>query len=654
LIMEAVPSGGCGCVCGSWSGDCPVLAAAPIQQVHPWSNELWQAGMRLQHWHDVRTASSMLSDSDFYSVLAALVFTASSSRRHRHRSPTALSGVSQRLPTRLHLRCQNTDTDAATVDGIIDGSSMEEPEELEEDEERYEVSERELRWLQSTLDDQTVKQLKQMCTEIDEPAPPKAKKRQVLHHLCSPPVRAKALAFLKLAEGTKPSLSPNSYKAVLAAMASSNDERYVPLEALREAKNAGEHRQSQPWLVPSEVGQRSGIGAGGDGVDYDDGDQFPRLFEPKYHSGLDTVQPRKTLESMQVGDEITGRIAGLSLYDGMRVDVGAEFDALVPASFAKDEQLTNLVATSFPLGTEVNLRLLEVHKGPGSSALRFPLVAELLDSRWPSNNNEGINGKSLVVDAGSDLDMLHELRGTGTPSPGMGAAASVVGGDAQTPAGSGSLQWEDVRNLPPRSPREDVLTFGTDNDVQLVDVPQDHKSDTVEAEKAAAAAWGHLALDELGLVGYELRCRDRFAADLDTVEMDLAAGRPPSVPTALLGLTPAGPSRQCLPFIDKDKLSFRFIVHDRKEQLLHWIEDVEHQHECTWQSWRPGLPDSAAVQQETKQLRRIFECVEVCRVRAIYRVGAMELKRYPSLAKVHQFPQEALKVSTQQTLSETH
>jgi len=636
MIMESVPPSGRGCAFGSWRGSFPVLAAAATPQVQPCGLECRQVGRwlqrgvkpyhGLQHSHKTGTGSSISLERGLRCVAAALVCTASANCNNQHR-------CSRRLLRRLHLCCRNADTEAMVVDPnaaghIVDGTTEEELQELEdegeEEEEEAEISERDLRWLDQSLRVKNRRQLVSLCQEIRKPAPPKASQRRMLEHLLSPSVSATAFAFLKAAKATTPALSPLAYNTVLATMAKGDSQKHImSFEALRETKNAVEHVQSQPWLNIVDAGERSRSVDGGS-VD----DQFPKFFELAHQSEHDAVDPRNSLESLQVGDEITGRITGLSLYDGLRVDVGAEFDAWVPASFAEDEQVVKVVAASFPFGTEVSLRLLEVHKGQGTSALRFPLVAELLDSRWPFKDKEGSSGKPLFVDSDTDLEMLHESRGNETPAPDMGAASSAVGDEAQSPVGFSGVPWEAVRSLPTRTPQEDVLTFGTDDDVQLVEVPQEHRHDIVEPEKAAADAWGQLALDELSLVGHELSCRDRLAADLDTIEMDLAAGRPPSIPTSLLGMAPAGPLRQCLPLIDEDNLSFHFLEYDSKEQLLQWVEGIEREHDSIWQSWQLGMPDTKAVQQEREQLQRIFQCAEVCHVRAIYRVGALELKRY--------------------------
>ncbi|DBA70392.1 TPA: hypothetical protein ACH3X2_011808 [Trebouxia sp. C0005] len=75
---------------------------------------------------------------------------------------------------------------------------------------------------------------------------------------------------------------------------------------------------------------------------------------------------------LQEGQELTGTISRCMLYHGAQIDIGADYDALVPI---KEEHWVEEVHEAMQLFTEVRVK---VHKIVQSPICRFPIIVELV------------------------------------------------------------------------------------------------------------------------------------------------------------------------------------------------------------------------------------------------------------------------------------
>ncbi|CAE7436538.1 unnamed protein product, partial [Symbiodinium sp. KB8] len=83
---------------------------------------------------------------------------------------------------------------------------------------------------------------------------------------------------------------------------------------------------------------------------------------------------RRALQSLEVGAEESGTIVEVSLNDGLRVDIGAEIDVLVPLSIQGREDAPAKVAKNYPLKKKLVVKIEEVSADP---ARRFPVIASV-------------------------------------------------------------------------------------------------------------------------------------------------------------------------------------------------------------------------------------------------------------------------------------
>jgi len=345
---------------------------------------------------------------------------------------------------------------------------------------------------------------------------------------------------------------------------------------------------------------------------------------------------RMPLDNLKVGKTVFGTVVGVSLHEGIRIDIGAEVDAMVPLKLYSH---TAEVGTRFPLGSKVELKLLEIYTGPHASARRFPLIGSLAKAlgETGSSSSTGLgktSGSSTALRRSPDdnPDILHTARGDGTQSPGITLiqrlATAGLGRDASVTGGMHPA----LAAMPPRPAPEVVLTIGSDGALHEVHVPQEHRSGQTskDSNKGAAAkkAWEDLIASELKFLSLELKCRDRVAEDLDVVEDDLAAGRAPSIATSVLGLTPLpGDDCRCvLPSVYGEMLRFKLFSFETPAQLQTWKTQLKNQFTTCW--FRSDDQDGGNLKQvEIERLAVVFACADVRHARAARQVEAAELLR---------------------------
>lgn len=349
------------------------------------------------------------------------------------------------------------------------------------------------------------------------------------------------------------------------------------------------------------------------------------LFDVRQH---DQLAERAPLESLGTSGSHTGHVVGASLYDGVRVDIGATVDAVVPLNFSSDgvgEDLREAVLRACPLGAKVKVKLEGFDAG-NVDKQRFPLVARLVE---PKVDVDIPASKPLIVQPGDDLEALQGMRGTSDAcTPREEAANRLVDAavEASAKAGTDASMWgkdqqkllSKLAGLPARPAPAELLIGEEDGTLRRVPGPAGgEKSKDAKVRKVLANKWADLAAQELDMIRVEVRCRQQFAADLNTVAQDIRRGSRPSVPTSLLGLTVFGEGRRCLlPRMQDGHLQFTARCFVAPVMLAQW--EREERKAFEEREW-----DITAM----KDFARIFESSDAVHVRGIRAVEAEQLEQ---------------------------
>jgi len=487
--------------------------------------------------------------------------------------------------------------------------------------------------------DRSLLRLRPLCQAVGIQTVKKLKS-ELIEILLSPAYFSQTLQNLRNQAKAPATLLPHVREDLEAALAP-KAEGHLSISALQRvqargreasAQQNGQQRPApQPLRAPEEqVGRPR-----------EQGGALVELFTLWHPAGSADArgQRRRPLAELKPGATCKGRVVGVSLHDGLRVDIGAEADALVPGDLSPLSPLAKFAGERGPLGLEVVVQLEEVSCDEGA-ARRFPLVASLVEPQVPESplpESSGSTHRAVRVAPGSDPGRLHAARGDGSPAPGMAEAAALAEKEAAASAAltaaapvpadaDAAAQLEAASRAPPRPAPEEVLSLDVDGSLRWVPVPQELRAPAEEVPEDAAQAWRDLAGQELALLDLEMRCRERLAVDLAEVEADLAAGRQPSVPVSMLGLTPADDGQHCLlPRPDGDFLRFDRWRYEDVEELRDWEELEEALHDRLWAGKGKALEMER--QEAKEQLRRFFTCREACHARAVRAVEAAELER---------------------------
>lgn len=339
----------------------------------------------------------------------------------------------------------------------------------------------------------------------------------------------------------------------------------------------------------------------------------PELFSPRRAGG-------RPLSELKVGEELSGRVVAASLLDGLRVDLGAEAEALVPC----DASLPELAGL---LGETVRVRLEDVRPGAAGSVRRFPLLARLLGVEGVGRTSG--SARALQLGRGSDSDRLHILRGDGTNSPAANAAQYLVE-ESVLEAATPSEELKAAAAAPPRPPPEEVLSMDSDGALRFVEVPAatiEEASGTPVAPEAREA-WRAAAKEELSLASMELRCRDQLALDLQEVETDLANGRAPSLAVSLLGMIKTEDGKACLlPRPQGDTLIFRLLSFGSADELEEHVRSAVEAQQEAWSHW------AARPKADMTLLRAFFGCAEAVHCRGVHVVQSSLLRNQAEKAR---------------------
>lgn len=343
----------------------------------------------------------------------------------------------------------------------------------------------------------------------------------------------------------------------------------------------------------------------------------------------------------------------------MRVDIGAEFEALAPFDFS---QSLDVNAAALALGAEVGVKVAAIYaQDPRDGALvrrRFPILVEIVD---PGLRYSAIAGSSQnavrIMEPGLAPDVVRVARGVcvdnnelnlgGIDDKGMaleeteakveempvevdGDAAAVEEVTRRLSPEIAKLQrlWETASSLPMRLPQKEVLSLDASGAVRPVTVPEAAREpqEPLGSYSEAYEAWRQILAHEMDMLALEQRCCDQLASDLSLVERDLAGGRPPCVPVALMGLTrlPGGRS-VLLPYADGNVLRFRIFEPSAKEGGVQgWAEEQRRRSLELWKSLRNKDDEQMAVvaasieaRREVDALAQLFECQGASQARGV-------------------------------------
>ncbi|CAE7240021.1 unnamed protein product, partial [Symbiodinium sp. CCMP2456] len=158
---------------------------------------------------------------------------------------------------------------------------------------------------------------------------------------------------------------------------------------------------------------------------------------------------RRALQSLKVGAERSGTIVEVSLNDGLRVDIGAAVDVLVPLSIQGREDAPGKVAEKYPLKKKLVVTIEEVSTDP---ARRFPVIASV--------KKEPLQSLEQAQTA------LRPHGGASDRSRSEGVELSRL--DDWQPAGPVEVR-EELEELPLRPPPEVVRSLGRNRQLQDVE-----------------------------------------------------------------------------------------------------------------------------------------------------------------------------------------
>lgn len=348
----------------------------------------------------------------------------------------------------------------------------------------------------------------------------------------------------------------------------------LPLKEMRERRRRKQATKAQPQRPSEPVLEQS------EKLDFN----VP-LFDVRHTDEKD----RTPMSELSPGQSCLGVVTGFSLFDGLKVDIGASVDALIPVNFEKQPASLQFALAFTGLGEQVEVILSEVCEEQYAASRRFPVVATLKSPAWPEGLGlieEDSSHKALMFKAGEDSVQVLAARclDETEDSPGEKAVKELSGRHSR----SSEYGPEDeqhlmpFKELPARSPPEEILSPDLQGNVSRVSVPEEHRASDAakqEVNPELREAWEALATKEQDLIAAEARCKQRFAKELDTFQRYIEAGRRPPLPLSLLGLTVLDCGKRCmLPTIRTDIVTFYFHDFESHAHLESWVAGQRHKH----------------------------------------------------------------------------
>jgi len=418
--------------------------------------------------------------------------------------------------------------------------------------------------------------LRRLADDLDVLAGKRPSRAGIITRLMSPAIARKTKDKVSPAPSSTPAISPAGVKG---------------LEAYLETVAAKNFPPKAGWARASEEEEVQAVSEAAEAA-------HGTLQICDVRTQLLTKDKRTKLQSLKVGKQLKGELVEVSLLDGLRFDIGAEVDAMVPL-LLQDQDLARDISKKFPLGQKAQVTIQEVSTDPGK---RFPLICSV----------EGLpeSAARAVVQSPEAAEQLQ--------------SAPL---DDWEPEGKIPVR-KDLENLPRRPPPEVIKSLGADGRLQEVKVPAEYRSAAAKPSKAGQKAWAAFAKEQVEDLRGQLLCRERLAADLGVIESDLRLGRVPSIPTELLGLTVLEDGQSCLvPVPDGDCLKFQTITFDDGAALDEWVELCQRRHPEAWVKSSKAGPTDQAELRPKGQLAKFFACADAWHARAVKAVEAVELQR---------------------------
>eukprot|EP00913_Durusdinium_trenchii_P035104 g32838.t1 len=216
------------------------------------------------------------------------------------------------------------------------------------------------------------------------------------------------------------------------------------------------------------------------------------------------MKGRQALKDLNVGGKTSGRIVEVSLLDGVRIDIGAEVDALVPVPTMKAD-----TGRSAPIVEGASLPYLascHCQDISDNAARRFPVICSFTRQK-------------IDLPDWKSVQMALRPQESGTQSLHTKGNVDLEDSDDWQPEGETQL---------------DALLEDSEFAIQVPEQFRAGKEASAASDKVRKA-WTSFMEDEVASLRHRLRCQHRLARDLETIEAELQQGNTPTVPVDLLG-----------------------------------------------------------------------------------------------------------------------
>lgn len=323
------------------------------------------------------------------------------------------------------------------------------------------------------------------------------------------------------------------------------------------------------------------------------------------------MKGRQALKDLNVGGKTSGRIVEVSLLDGVRIDIGAEVDALVPVPTMKDNlELAESIHQTYPLGSKVEVQIEDISD---NAARRFPVICSFTRQK-------------IDLPDWKSVQMALRPQESGTQSLHTKGNVDLEDSDDWQPEGETQLDAL-LEEVPQRSPPKEVMSFGNGK-LQAIQVPEQFRAgkEASAASDKVRKAWTSFMEDEVASLRHRLRCQHRLARDLETIEAELQQGNTPTVPVDLLGMTVLPDGRRCLlPAPDGDCLKFQIQEFGTPGELQHWITSCREHHQDQWSLRQSQVTGEGPAAKH--QLAKFYACADAWHARAVEAAEREEVRK---------------------------
>ncbi|CAE8627427.1 unnamed protein product, partial [Polarella glacialis] len=235
-----------------------------------------------------------------------------------------------------------------------------------------EVDDIRVRWLEKLIRGKNMKELKVTCAELGIAGTTKG---AMVRNLTDPANRERVMKTLLPGGKAPPQMLPDTLAQVQQQLASF---LRFPVGAGSNTAFAATSSLSRAVTPRAELMTEDLVQETGEHVIFD-------VRQPQAVTAGGKTKARTSLDSLAIGQELSGNVVAVSLQYGIRVDVGAEADALIPVQLRGNEELLRFVSSSCPLGGKVTIRVEELlgSDHQGYEVRRFPIVGILVKPSLP-------------------------------------------------------------------------------------------------------------------------------------------------------------------------------------------------------------------------------------------------------------------------------